>query len=49
MGSLDIVPEINKHGVGINEGVEVENTSDCLRKMKEMYDTFSILFWHITK
>ena len=49
MGNLDIVPEINKPGVGVNEGVDVENSSDCLRKMKEMDDIFNILFWHITK
>ena len=48
MGSLDIFPEINKHGVGVNEGVDVENTSDCLRKMKEMDHIFHILFWHVT-
>ena len=47
MGCLDIVPEIKKHGVRVNEGVEVENDSDCLRKMKEMYDTqYSFLAYY---
>ena len=43
MGNLYIVPEINKHGVGVNEGVDVENASDCLRKKKEMYEIFNII------
>ena len=44
MGGLDIVHEINKYGVGVNEDVESGNASDCLGKMKEMYDIFNIIF-----